>query len=109
MNRIEAGIRFIQSGFWLLLLGFLMSVGMVLHYVAQYPTGHDFMSNVTLCWACPWTLSTAVVFGGALWMLAVGAVHTALARYPTAATVGSSTAAAFWLCTISLVAIFLTG
>jgi hypothetical protein len=56
---------------------------MVLHYVvgAQYPTGHDFMGNVTLWWACPWTLSTAVVLGGALCMIAIGAVHTALARY----------------------------
>ena len=50
MSRIEAGVQFIQSGSWLLLLGFLMCVGMVLHYVvgAQYPTGHDFMSNITL-------------------------------------------------------------
>jgi hypothetical protein len=41
---------------------------MVLHYVVggQYPTGHDFMSNITLWWACLWTLSTAVVLGRAL-------------------------------------------
>ena len=51
MSRIEVGGRFIRSGSWLQLFGFVMSVGMVLHYVvgAQYPTGHDFMGNITLC------------------------------------------------------------
>src|SRR5688572_3729939 len=111
MSRIHAGVQFIQAGFWLLLLGFLMSVGMVLHYVvgAQYPNGHGFMSNVTLWWACPWTLSTAVVLGGASLMVAIGAVHAALARYPESAATDSRTASARWLCTASLVAIFLTG
>jgi hypothetical protein len=88
-----------------------MSVGMVLHYVvgAQYPTGHEFMTNVTLWWACPWTLSTAVVLGGALCMIAIGAVHTALARYAVLTDVGSSTAIAHRVCMLSLVAIFATG
>jgi len=55
MSRAQAGGHFIRSGFSALFLGFVMSVGMVMHYVvgAQYPTGHDFMSNVTLWWACP--------------------------------------------------------
>jgi hypothetical protein len=98
MSRAQTGGHFIPSGFLLLFLGFVMSMGMVLHYVvgAQYPTGHDFMSNITLWWACPWTLSTAVVLGGALCMVAIGAVHLALAQYPGAAEVGSSTAAARW-------------
>ena len=111
MSRIEAGARFIQSGFWLMLLGFLMSVGMVLHYVvgAQYSTGHDFMSNITLWFACPWTLSTAVVLGGALCMVVIGAVHTAVARLPGVPEAGSGTNAARWCCASSLVAIFLTG
>ena len=92
-------------------LGFLMSIGMVLHYVvgAQYPTGHEFMSNITLWWACPWTLSTAVVLGGALCMVAIGAVHLGLARHPGAAAVGSSAVSSRWLCTLSLITIFLAG
>lgn len=111
MSRAHAGGQFIRSGFSLLFLGFLMSVGMVMHYVvgAQYPTGHDFMSNVTLWWGCPWTLSTAVVLGGALCMVAIGAVHAALARYPGAATVGAGTGVALWLCVLSLAAMSLTG
>jgi hypothetical protein len=111
LNDRENAISMTSSGFWLLLLGFLMSVGMVLHYVvgAQYSTGHDFMSNITLWFACPWTLSTAVVLGGAFCMVAIGAVHTALARFPGAAEVGPGTSVARWFCAASLVAIFLTG
>ena len=111
MSRAQAGSHFIRSGFWALFLGFLMSVGMVLHYVvgAQYPTGHDFMSNITLWWACPWTLSTAVVLGGALCMIVIGTVHTSLARHAGISDVGAATAAARWVCLLSLVAIFLTG
>jgi hypothetical protein len=39
-----------RAGFWSLQLGFLMSFGMVLHYVvgARYPTGEQFLKNVTL-------------------------------------------------------------
>jgi hypothetical protein len=46
------------------------------HYVvgAQYDTGPEFLKNVTLWYACPWTLSTAVVLGGSLGMVAIGAV-----------------------------------
>ena len=107
MSRAQAGGQFIRSGFSLLFLGFLMSVGMVMHYVvgAQYPTGHDFMSNVTLWWACPWTLSTAVVLGGALCMVIMGTVHVALARYPSTGDVGTATVTARWICAGSLVAI----
>lgn len=110
MSRIETGARFIRSGSWLLLLGFVMSVGMVLHYVvgSQYQTGHAFMGNITLWWACPWTLSTAVVLGGALCMVVIGAVHASLARVsgPGPAATGQIS---LWICVVSLVAIFLTG
>ena len=74
MTQVEVGGRFIRRGFWLLLFGFLMSFGMVLHYVvgARWDTGPEFLKNVTLWYACPWTLSTAVVIGGAIGMVAVG-------------------------------------
>jgi hypothetical protein len=44
MTQVETGSRFMRAGFWLLQLGFLMSYGMVLHYVvaAQYQTGEQF-------------------------------------------------------------------
>ena len=64
MSRIDTGTRFIRAGSWLLMLGFLMSVAVVVHYiVGGEPPGHAFMGNVTLWWGCPWTLPTAVVLG----------------------------------------------
>ncbi|QIG50713.1 hypothetical protein G5V57_25065 [Nordella sp. HKS 07] len=106
MTQVKLGGQFIRCGFWLLLLGLLMSFGMVLHYVvgAQYPTGDAFLKNVTLWYACPWTLSTAVVLGGSLGMIVIGVVY---------AMVGSQDAgggeSALPICVVALVAIFLTG
>jgi hypothetical protein len=100
-----------RAGFWLLQLGFLMSFGMVLHYVvgAQYPTGEQFLKNVTLWYACPWTLSTAVVLGGALGMMAIGAIYAILGKQTQAPQVEGMEKAALPLCTIVLIAMFLTG
>ena len=76
---------------------------MVLHYVVglQYPTGHRFMQNITLWWACPWTLSTAVVLGGALCMVVIGAVLTALGKEAIASEVDKASTVALGLCTLS--------
>jgi hypothetical protein len=112
MTQVKAGGRFITSGFWLLLLGFIMSFGMVMHYVvgAQYDTGALFLKNVTLWYACPWTLSTAVVLGGALGMIIIGAVNVTLGRItPAASDVGAVEGLAQSLCVIALIAMFLTG
>jgi hypothetical protein len=109
MSRIETGTRFIRSGSWLLLLGFLMSFGVVLHYVAGGATpGHEFMSSITLWWGCPWTLPTAVVLGGALCMIVIGTVHTALGRYPGATDVAAPQTS-LRICELALVGVFLTG
>src|SRR4249919_163823 len=89
MTQIDAGGRFIRRGFWLLLFGFLMSFGMVLHYVvgARWDTGPEFLKNVTLWYACPWTLSTAVVIGGALGMISIGTVYAMLGKMVSGARV----------------------
>jgi len=111
MTQVATGGRFMRAGFWLLQLGFLMSFGMVLHYVvgAQYPTGEQFLKNVTLWYACPWTLSTAVVLGGALGMMAIGAIYAILGKQTQAPRVEGMEKAALPLCTIALIAMFLTG
>jgi hypothetical protein len=109
---MQLGGRFISSGFWLLLLGFIMSFGMVMHYVvgAQYDTGSAFLKNVTLWYACPWTLSTAVVLGGALGMIAIGTVYVTLGKLALYAShIGPLERMAHPLCTIALIAMFLTG
>jgi hypothetical protein len=111
MTQGETGGRFIRSGFWLLLLGFLMSFGMVMHYVvgAQYPAGEGFLRNVTLWYACPWTLSTAVVLGGALGMIAIGAIYAVLGRSERPARVEGVERVVLPLCMFALLAMFLTG
>jgi hypothetical protein len=111
MTHVATGGRFMRTGFWVLQLGFLMSFGMVLHYVvgAQYPTGEQFLKNVTLWYACPWTLSTAVVLGGALGMMAVGAIYTILGKQTPAPRVEGIEKAALPLCTLALITMFLAG
>ena len=111
MTQVEVGGRFIRRGFWLLLFGCLMSFGMVLHYVvgARWDTGPEFLKNVTLWYACPWTLSTAVVIGGALGMIAIGTVYAMLGKMVSGARVEGLEMTALTLCTLSLIAIFLTG
>jgi hypothetical protein len=88
----------------------VMSFGMVLHYVvgAQYDTGEEFLKNVTLWYACPWTLSTAVVLLGSVGMLAIGAIMIVLGKHESA-TATETTDLARLLCMIALVGMFLTG
>jgi hypothetical protein len=111
MTQVEVGGRFIRTGFWLVFLGFVMSFGMVMHYVvgARYDTGAEFLKNVTLWYACPWTLSTAVVLGGSLGMIAIGAVYAVLGKMSSPAPVGRLERSAVVICAIALFAIFLTG
>jgi hypothetical protein len=109
MSRIDTGTRFIRAGSWLLLLGFLMSVAVVVHYVVGgEPPGHEFMGNVTLWWGCPWTLPTAIVLGGALCMIVIGTVHTALGRFPGATEIAAPQTS-LRICETALVGVFLTG
>ena len=111
MTQLETGGRFIRSGFSMLLLGMVMSFGMVLHYVANIspPIGPEFLKTILLWYACPWTLSTAVVLGGALGMIAIGAVYAILGRMASADRVEGLEKSALSLCTFALIAIFLTG
>jgi hypothetical protein len=111
MTQFEVGGRFIRAGFWLVFLGFAMSFGMVMHYIvgARYDTGPEFLKNVTLWYACPWTLSTAVVLGGSLGMIAIGAVYAVLGRIGSPVHARGLERSAVSICALSLVAIFLTG
>src|SRR5215475_10376665 len=111
MTQLSIGARYVRSGFWLLLLGLFMSFGMVLHYLvgARYPTGTIFLQNITLWYACPWTLSTAVVLGGALGMMVIGALYLTIGKQTQVFPVGWIERGALVLCTISLLAMFSTG
>jgi len=111
MTQLEIGGRFIRSGFWMLLWGMVMSFGMVLHYVVNIspPFGPEFLKTIYLWYACPWTLATAVVLGGALGMIAIGAVYAILGKMASAVRVEGLEKSAVSICTFALIAIFLTG
>ena len=61
----QIGVRFIRWGLGLLVFGIFIGFGIIGHYIvgAQYDTGEMFMKNVTLWFACPWTLPSAKANG----------------------------------------------
>jgi hypothetical protein len=78
------GTRFAKWGLGLFIFGVLLSFGVIAHYCAgsRWPNGELFMKNITLWWACPWTLSVAAVQAGGLGMVALGLTLMLGAREP---------------------------
>jgi hypothetical protein len=76
------GLRFARWGIGLFLFGVFLSFGVIAHYCvgARWPTGELFMQNITLWWACPWTLSVAAVQAGGLGMVAIGLTMAVMGR-----------------------------
>ena len=93
-------------GLGLFIFGVVMTFGIVAHYCvgARWPTGALFMQNITLWWACPWTLSVAAVQAGGLQHGGTRAGSLVAARAPTASD--SQSSGALWLCVIGLIGIF---
>ena len=54
------GARFAKWGLGLFVFGIFLTFGIIAHYCvgASADNGPQFMKNVTLWWACPWTLSS---------------------------------------------------
>lgn len=71
---MQLGAGFARWGLGLSIFGVFLTFGIVAHDCigAQWPTGELFMQNITLWWACPWTLSVAAVQAGGLGMVALG-------------------------------------
>jgi hypothetical protein len=106
---VSIGVRFIRWGLGLLVFGIFIGFGIIGHYVigANHETGEMFMKNVTLWFACPWTLSVYAVQAGALGMIVIGTMFIALGRtFSIPAQFGRGS---LWLCIAGLVAVFLTG
>jgi len=103
------GVRFIRWGLGLLVFGIFIGFGIIGHYVigADHETGELFMKNVTLWFACPWTLSVYAVQAGALGMIVIGTMFIALERnFLIPAQLGRGS---LGLCIAGLVTVFLTG
>ena len=102
------GARFTKWGLGLFIFGVFLVFGIIGHYCvgARWPTGELFLKNITLWYACPWTLSVASVQAGGLGMVALGLTQLTAAR--TAPTHhGNTGSTALWLCVVGLIGVFL--
>jgi hypothetical protein len=103
---MQTGARFAKFGLGFFVFGLFLTFGVIGHYCvgASADVGELFKRNVTLWWACPWTLSVAVVQGGGLGMVALGV--TLLSSGDRSAYDGRL---AFWSCTVGLLGVFAVG
>jgi hypothetical protein len=67
------------------------------------------MQNITLWWACPWTLSVAAVQAGRLGMVALGLTRILASRLSQSKPIGVGNAAALRLCIAGLLGVFAVG
>jgi hypothetical protein len=105
------GLRLTKWGVGLFIFGIFLTFGIVAHYCvgARWPTGAVFMQNISLWWACPWTLSVAVVQCGGLGMVAMGLSLLVAARLSQGAGRTTESPIALWLCIVGLLGVFLVG
>ena len=103
------GARFAKWGLGLFIFGVFLTFGIIAHYCAgsRWPNGALFMQNISLWWACPWTLSVAAVQAGGLGMVALGLTNMLAARLTPRDGTESSTA--LWLCILGLLGVFAVG
>ena len=108
---LRLGVRFINWGFGLGIFGLVLSFGIIAHYLhgARHSTGEEFLKNIGLWFACPWTLSVYAIQLGSLGMVAYGSVYLVLAKTYPGREFGAAGRAGFWLCVASLLAMFCTG
>jgi hypothetical protein len=107
---LRLGVRFIEWGLGLGVFGLVLSFGIIAHYLhgAQHPTGEEFLKNIGLWFACPWTLSVYVIQLGSLGMVVFGTVFLVVGKTFPEAEVGPARLG-FWLCVTGLFAIIVTG
>jgi hypothetical protein len=102
--------RFAKWGLGLFIFGVFLVFGIIGHYCvgANHPTGHQFMENITLWWACPWTLSVAAIQAGGLGMVALGLTGMTVERF-THSSGGTESSSALYLCIVGLLGVFAVG
>src|SRR6478735_5010037 len=100
--------RFTKWGLGLFIFGVFLTFGVIAHYCvgSRWPNGTVFMQNITLWWACPWTLSVAAVQAGGLGMVALGLAHIAARRASTRSAGGEANTSALKLCIVGLLGVF---
>ena len=105
------GARFAKWGLGLFIFGVFLTFGISAHYYtgARWPTGDQFMKNITLWWACPWTLSVAAVQAGGLGMVTLGLTRLMAAGVSPTERAGAENSLALRLCIIGLLGVFAVG
>ena len=106
---MEMGARFAKWGLGLFIFGVFLTFGVIAHYCAgaRWPTGEVFMQNISLWWACPWTLSVAAVQAGGLGMVAVGLTRMVAARVMSEPEHQHSLGLTLWI--VGLIGVFAIG
>jgi hypothetical protein len=105
------GARFAKWGLGLFIFGVFLTFGIIAHYCtgARWPNGELFMQNITLWWACPWTLSVAAVQAGGLGMVALGLTRLLAARLSPDEPAAGESPSALRLCIVGLLGVFAVG
>jgi hypothetical protein len=107
---MRIGARFVSWGLGLFIFGVFLTFGIIGHYCvgARWPTGELFMQNITLWWACPWTLSVAAVQAGGLGMVAMGLPSIVATRLSPNDAPGEGRVP-LGLCVLGLLGVFAVG
>jgi hypothetical protein len=105
------GARFAKWGLGLFIFGVFLTFGIIAHYCsgARWQNGALFMQNITLWWACPWTLSVAAVQAGGLGMVALGLTRLLAGRLSANDPSAANSPAALALCIVGLLGVFAVG
>ena len=108
---MKLGAQFAKWGLGLFIFGVFLSFGIIAHYCAgsRWPNGALFMQNITLWWACPWTLSVAAVQAGGLGMVALGLSRLMASRVLPGNLASSENSIALPLCIVGLLGVFAVG
>jgi hypothetical protein len=106
---VNIGSRFAKWGLGLFVFGVFLTFGIILHYCvgSRWPNGELFMQNITLWWACPWTLSVAAVQAGGLGMVALGLTQMLAASISHDGSTRDGTTLV--LCIVGLLGVFAVG
>lgn len=105
---MRMGAQFAKWGLGFFVFGVFLTFGVIGHYCAgaSADVGELFRRNVTLWWACPWTLSVAIVQGGGLGMVALGLSRLATGR---AGVSEHENSLPLTLCILGLLGVFAVG
>jgi hypothetical protein len=108
---MKLGAQFTNWGLGLFIFGVFLTFGIIAHYCAgsRWPNGVLFMQNITLWWACPWTLSVAAVQAGGLGMVALGLSRLMAGRVSSSNSTNPESSVALRLCIIGLLGVFAVG